>query len=905
MPGQSRPSSTARSRSRRLVLASFLAPVILVGACKPSEKSTEKPAEKSKTSAPAQSPVTQLASELAGARIDMAKTKLDQKRPDEALALLVTATKADPASEEARALVEGILLDTVWNLPQLTIDHQLPIEQIHQAGSSAWVSLGGKTNTTVRWNLDTLKIESVLFPVNDSATRSLVFDSGHRWVVVERGPVTLLCDALSLKPILDLGPLPDALTPASAITFSPDGLLMAHPTFVYGTDHSIIWNLRDTATGQIIRTSEPVPANSPQPLAAWLDRQQLRVLHADGSLMEMPVSPVEEIRHKPMTEPVKLLQAQFSADGNSVLTLQDQGPHQPSVQAVISYGGTDDGTLEEQSLTKRFPWSLQPNIWTGLMADPQHAPFFVEENALHDLTGAHASLQTNTAISAATFDDHRIITGETSGTLTIHRLLPPPVKTETTDKPAAASPAALTALENFSESLTGIRYNEKDRTFLGIAGEERMKAFATCSVDALHPVFPSLDFTQTITTFKATEHRNAAPEALLPLWDRLANADASGKSWPEIIALSKNLATAPWHGQEQMEEVFHSNDTPAILAAIQSAGGKGPAAATALALALESDIHERIDACLTQARDLPPLLRRIAVSRIAWLQGRKADALSVWPEVFPVLSEVRLREDWDGWEQADFQPALNNIRECVNEVLATIRIPENSTAEQRKAVAERLADPSTVQAVGKSRFAEACLQAALAFSSHKEEALMTFQLASTAREMGVAPEPCLRAEALAHTALGEYAKAHPLWIELITEHPVETTIPGDYAEAAYTAFENLDPKQAMEILTAGMHRFPEDGNFALRAGWVALLTGNSERAYQFLQTGKRIGFPAEKLENATALLTIAAAQSGASDDAAVYFQDLLRIDRAWADHTTLDTLDWPEELKFVLGQFMR
>jgi hypothetical protein len=102
-----------------------------------------------------------------------------------------------------------------------------------------------------------------------------------------------------------------------------------------------------------------------------------------------------------------------------------------------------------------------------------------------------------------------------------------------------------------------------------------------------------------------------------------------------------------------------------------------------------------------------------------------------------------------------------------------------------------------------------------------------------------------------------------------------------------------------------MHRFPQDGNFALRAGWVALLTGNSERAYRFLREGQRIGFPAEKLENATALLVIAAAQTGANDDAAVYFQDLLRIDPAWADYATLDTLEWPEELKAVLGQFMR
>ena len=62
--------------------------------------------------------------------------------------------------------------------------------------------------------------------------------------------------------------------------------------------------------------------------------------------------------------------------------------------------------------------------------------------------------------------------------------------------------------------------------------------------------------------------------------------------------------------------------------------------------------------------------------------------------------------------------------------------------------------------------------------------------------------------------------------------------------------------------------------------------------------------PEEKRENATALLTIAAAQTGATDDAAVYFQDLLKIDPAWAKAQTLETLDWPEELKASLRQFM-
>jgi hypothetical protein len=240
----------------------------------------------------------------------------------------------------------------------------------------------------------------------------------------------------------------------------------------------------------------------------------------------------------------------------------------------------------------------------------------------------------------------------------------------------------------------------------------------------------------------------------------------------------------------------------------------------------------------------------------------------------------------------------------VGDELAAIAVPANSTPEQRKAVLERLIDPATVQAVGKARYAKACLKAAFAFSSFKEESEATFKLANIARSLGEAPSPCLRAEAMALTSLGSYQAAHERWIALITEHPVETHEPGDYAEAAYTSFENADPRQAMAILTTGLHRFPNDANFALRAGWVALLTGNAERAYRFLLTGRQIGYPAEKLENAIALLAIAASQTGAAEDAAAFYQDLIDLSADWKKPETIESLDWPEELKASLRQLV-
>ena len=590
---------------------------------------------------------TAFLTQLADARIDTAKVKLEQNRPDEALPLLVSALKGDPGSKEARELVGVILGETTWSFPELTLQHSMPVDQLATAGpSSLWVSLNGKSNTTVRWNLDSLKIESVLFPTNGGSTRSLVFDSIHRSVVVERKSVILLCDARTLKPIRDLGSLPAEFTPSAVIVFSEDGLLMAHPAYVSGKDRSWVWHIRDSATGEIIRSTEPSPAGTPLPLAAFVDRKQLRVLNTDGSLLEIPVSPVEPISVVPMDEPVRLLQAQFAANGNSILSLQDLGPHQPPNQSIISYGEEEDQSLETEALSLRFPWSRHPNMWTGLMKDPRQQPFEIEGNSLKILTNPHAPMTTTSPVSAVAFEKDRVFIGEENGVVTAHRLLPLPEESPTMRESEPLNPVSLRALENLASALAGRRYDETERDFLVVGAEERAKAFNECDFDSILAVLPHLDFSGVIRNFRVSPNRESAPEGLVPLTRRLANAAPAGKSAP---------------GLDRVEEAFQSGDSAAVTAAIQAAGGKGPAMATALALALKSEHPEWIDACLSQAIDLPPLLRQISRSRIAWLQGRKADALSPWPEVFPDLWEIRLREDWDGWEQADFSQALDNL----------------------------------------------------------------------------------------------------------------------------------------------------------------------------------------------------------------------------------------------------
>ena len=203
-----------------------------------------------------------LVSQLAQARTEAAQARLDQGQPERAFELLVSALETDPSCAAARALVESLLAETVWSLPVLEIPHTLPVEQVaFSAPSTLWVSLGGDARTTVRWNLETLRVGAVMFPAKEGMTRGLVFDPRRRSVVVGRGPVNLLCDASTLKPIRDLGPLPDAATPEAVIAFSPDGLLVAHPSVAEG---KTIWHLRDRATGETVRSAEAVARSRPR-----------------------------------------------------------------------------------------------------------------------------------------------------------------------------------------------------------------------------------------------------------------------------------------------------------------------------------------------------------------------------------------------------------------------------------------------------------------------------------------------------------------------------------------------------------------------------------------------------------------------------------------------------------------
>jgi len=826
------------------------------------------------------------------------------------------------------------------------------------APASLWVSLAEAApdgfNTTVLWNTESLKIAGVLFPARAAATHSLVVAQTPRSLVIQRGSgesaVTLLCAADTLRPICDLGPLPPDLTPQSVVATSANGLLIAHPGPASASNPQLVWRIRDAATGEVVNSSEPRGAEALRPLAAQHDSRRLRVLHADGSLLELPVSPVEPARNYPAAVALTLSHAQFSPDGASVFALVDQGPNQPPCQQIYQISGAPEtigpllgasagsATVDRAQLpgwVVDLPWSGQGSVWNGLLRDhgkPDEPPPIHIQGCDLRFAGCHrVPIHSESPITALAFGPNLTVIGSANGSVVMHRFLPLPAASA---NPPATGPIDVTRLAVLAEILSGVRFNEASATLLRLSAQQRFALLETLRAQPSASVVPGLDFTPTLAGLQALAPREAPAAAMLPLWDRLIRADASAQSWPRLLELARPLADtrwhqdlteeaarraapqpysaaaptadpSPWQAPQRIRDAFEHRDGTAILREIQAAGSYGPAAATALALAMESETPEWIEASLSVAIRLPPLLRTLALSRIAWLQQRRADAISPWPDDFPSFAQIRLTEDWDGWEQADFAPCYHAHLLVLKRELAAYQLATGATAADRSAVAQRLLDPAARSIIGRRRLADNSLTTALALADFPGDSAATFQLASLARTLGAQPVPCLRAEALALTRLGKYKNAHPRWITLLTEYPVATHLSNDYAEAAYTAFEVTEPAQAVEILGTGIQHFPNDSSFALRAGWIALLTNNGPRAYQFLLAGLRAGFPADKRENATLLLAVAAAKAGFPEEAATHFESLLELAPQWAQVTTIEALTWPDDLKTCLRELAK
>lgn len=851
----------------------------LLVSCKPERRAVEKNAGH-EGAAHRESAELRLRQSLAEARIALAQQEQDAGAADHALLHVVSALEADPASAKARDLVAEIFSGHAWAMHEVRIHIGSKVDHLlFREPDSLWVASSKEWNTVSRWSPETLTVEAVLFPLKGGVVRSMVVDPSGQWMVVDRQGRALLCDARSLKPIRDIGVLPEGMTPSSAIAFSSDGLLMAHPALDAADARKLVWHLRDAKSGEIIRSSEPFAESSRRPLAAFLDRKECKVMHSDGSLWVMPVLPLQSCRWEDAKKPLDLKHASYMPDGQSAHVWAEKSPHDEAHVMVMPSGVALEGSAE---LLKQHPWSLQPSVWSGLYRGFSRAPR-VDGDCMWAGNGNAAPIRSEGRICAAHQSRNHVMVANERGHIDFFRTIAMPLKHGGKHESRVVDPSVLASLQKIACALTGLGLDIKFGEMVKHDAEARFAAARACDFDLLADVFPEVDFGGFREALDGMEFRQSNDLSVSMLESRLVDADPHGAGDGAEIA-----------------ELFASGDVPRIIASIESVDPSGAAAAKHLQFALASSEALLIEACLRRFSDMPAVLQKLANSRIAWLQQRKADAIASWPEPFPEYESIRLAEDWQGWEQADFASAFHALRECVTKEIDSLKLPPQPSVEQLQALAARFEDHETMRAVGRTRYAKACIEAAFGFCKFKSHGQTALTLATRARNLGHSPEPCLRAEAMAYTALGDYRKAHDRWLLLITEFPVATHESGDYAEAAYTAFESGDARQAMEILITGMHRFPRDADFALRAGWIALLTDHDERAYRFLLGGQQIGYRAEKVENATALLAIAAMQCGAKEDASAYYVKLVESDPAWKDAKTIEALDWPVELKSAL-----
>jgi hypothetical protein len=479
------------SSSRSTLLGVLATMVVALSGC------DKKPAESPANDAPkAATAGPELARQLALARVDAAKTWLREYAPDRALATVVTALTTDPECAEAVALARRILAETQWNLPALEFHHALPVTQVaFSPPESLWVGLAEPTAagvaTAVRWNTAGMKLESVLFPAIGMVSRSMVLGDKDRTLVVQRGTapktVELLCDAQSLRPICELERLPDGLTGQAVTVSSANGLLLARPGV--GEDGAGVWQIRDAATGEIIRSSEPITADQARPVAAHLDAKRLRVVRADGSLWDLPVSPVEAPVGYPAATPLTVLQGRFSADGTTALLLLGQGEgcapiRQQGAFQVAATGGPPVArwqtatTAPAPAWWEGISWSCESSWWDHLLRDhgnPADPPAIqVAGQQLVFGRPSRAPVWETEPLTAVTISQDAVVTGTARGVVRVHRLLPLP-RAVAAPADSRLEPATLADL---SAALTGLRFDATRLEWVRLGELERRQLLA-------------------------------------------------------------------------------------------------------------------------------------------------------------------------------------------------------------------------------------------------------------------------------------------------------------------------------------------------------------------------------------------------------------------------------------------
>lgn len=358
-------------------------------------------------------------------------------------------------------------------------------------------------------------------------------------------------------------------------------------------------------------------------------------------------------------------------------------------------------------------------------------------------------------------------------------------------------------------------------------------------------------------------------------------ADAYPEKFPQITAQSRSHA-------DLIRKVFVTGESEAILAVIESAT-HGLPFATALYLAIESQDPAIISRALEKATDLPPALRTLA--------KRESSADTD-------LGHLRTVEDWHGYESPDFTPLFKRFQSERADILAALTLHDQHTEKDISAFSLLLTSPTTLETLGKPLTADKAITAARTLSQNPAHAATAIRLAELAQNLGTHPAAYLRVRATAFVTLAHFDAAHATWIDLITHQPEADHLPTDYTEAAHTAFETGDQRQAIEILNTGLFRFPNAPSSAIRSGWIALLTDHTEDALRYLNHATKIGLPPAEIEDTTALLAIAHERLGDHEAAVSYLAQLKAIDPKWSDTETLAKLPWPDSFKDSLNSIL-
>jgi tetratricopeptide (TPR) repeat protein len=935
----SRPPEISRPILNRIAKALLVATCVGLSAC-----DDQSPPASISEKSPAPSSSSSFKPALLATRFHLAQESARRQESGAALSWAVATLEIDPAHAESIALVQSLFQSTHWHFTHSTFPTPLKIPYLAQHGNSIWLAVEGADpsgsqtisfQSVLRYDLETSQVEATLFPSLNSRTNHLGLSPQGKFLIVSRqqgqDSTNLLCAAETLKPITDLGRFPDDTPIECLLAFSSTDLLLAHPE---QPDRTLPtrWHIRDSASGQILRTetvAEPVMA-AHFPIGS----QKLELFHSSGNITAIPLSPAEPVETHKNDSLASYDRMLVSNRSPNFFALRKHHPVETRIgemrrdPSTGNFSAISGYSPDRQRLLLDLPYSERSRFWA----------------TCRQLTSSAPPIPSDSAIVAECFNGHQIIASDRTGHIYLQTRLPRPHPYRSAEDEAVPGmpnpiyppglptktlpPETLQALRQLAILLHGKSLDPETATFTTL-DLRQLESFEWPAPRTLDPI--GFQFDTTLTQLKSTAEFGGRRPDFSPLWKRLSLADRTGEIWPAILKWSDGLGferwhqdlqeanlirtktitpkpgqttdPSPWLARERLSAAIQIGEKDAITQSISTLTPTSiPAASLALSLAIDRREPAWLETLLANFPEIPPTLKNAATVRLLWCQGRKRDAISLWPEAPPDLTAILRREDWLGWEITDFAPAFKSIQQDIDAELEGLILPPDSTPESRGQLAIRLLDPNLEQTIGRQRLSELTIKAALAYADFPEESKTTFLLASQARRLGAPAEPCLRAEALSLTSMGEYAEAHPRWILLLTQHPVTTHVPSDYSEAAYTAFETGDPRQAIEILATGVKRFPNDADFALRAGWIALLTGNGPRAYPFLLAALDLGIPDDQKIRANALLAIAAYQAEQTDDAFIHFENLLALDPSWADEKTIEALDWPEDLKAVLIQ---